>query len=61
MAEPVKDTDPPARSSFWQPPEERDVVPKSSDKWTQEEIEIANSWKDWVEKNGLPLAEYRPF
>lgn len=31
------------------------------DKWIEDNRESFQFWNDWVEKNGLPLAEYRMF
>jgi len=60
MAEPAK-PNPKAHKTFWQPPEKRDRIPDDELKWTEEDAKAAKSWSDWVEKNGLPLAKYRPF
>ena len=60
MAEPAKPNPKPSKT-FWQPPEERDRVPADKTPWTKEEEEAAKTWSDWVEKNRLPLAKYRPF
>lgn len=59
MAEPAKPN--PKPKTFWRPPEERDRIPAEAPPWTKEDEEAAKSWSDWVEKNGLPLARYRPF
>jgi antitoxin CcdA len=29
--------------------------------WLEENREAIRGWNAWVEKNGLPLARYRPF
>jgi post-segregation antitoxin (ccd killing protein) len=31
------------------------------ERWRVENAEAAKTWVDWIEKNGLPLAEYRMF
>ena len=31
------------------------------DAWRRENGEAMRAWNEWVEKNGLPLAEYRQF
>ncbi len=46
---------------FWQPPEERGRVSEAGRKWLEENADGIKAWSDWVEKNGLPLAKYRPF
>jgi hypothetical protein len=61
MAEPVKPTRPENTKTFWQPPEERDRISDEGRKLAEENAEAAKSWREWVEKNGLPLATYRPF
>jgi len=61
MAEPVKPADAEARKTFWQPPEKRDQISEEGRKWQEENAEAINSWNEWIEKNGLPLAKYRPF
>lgn len=32
-----------------------------SEAWKKENAEALESWNDWVEKNGIPLEEYRQF
>ena len=32
-----------------------------SDAWKKENAEALESWNEWVEKNGIPLEEYRQF
>ncbi|CAN7536081.1 type II toxin-antitoxin system CcdA family antitoxin [Devosia sp. LjRoot16] len=49
------------RGTFWQPPEERDRISEEGKRWLEENAEAIKAWNDWVDKNGLPLAEYRPF
>lgn len=36
----------------------RDAVREA---WIEENREAMESWNAWVEKNGLPLEQYRPF
>jgi hypothetical protein len=45
---------------FWQPPEERGHVSEAGRKWQEENADAIKAWREWVEKNGLPLAKYRP-
>lgn len=45
---------------FWQPPEHRRRISDAGRKWMEENAEAMQAWNDWVEKNGLPLAKYRP-
>jgi hypothetical protein len=49
------------RHSFWQPPEKRGVISEEGRKWQEENAEAIKAWREWVEKNGLPLAKYRQF
>lgn len=62
MTAPKKQTDAPApRHTFWQPPEKRNVVSEEGRKWLEENAEAIRQWNDWVDKNGLPLEQYRQF
>lgn len=45
---------------FWQPPERRRQISDAGRKWMDENAEAMQAWNAWVEKNGLPLAKYRP-
>jgi hypothetical protein len=36
-------------------------ISEEARKWQEENAHAIRSWNDWVEKNGLPLAEYRQF
>ena len=49
------------RGRFWEPPEKRGVISEAGRKWQQENAEAIRQWREWVEKNGLPLARYRQF
>jgi len=60
MAERAK-SDLKATNTFWQPPEERERPSEQGQKWLEENAEAIKSLNEWVEKNGLPLAKYRPF
>lgn len=60
MAEPLKPTSK-ERKTFWKPPEERDRPSDEGRKWLEDNAEANKSINEWVEKNGLPLAKYRPF
>lgn len=50
-----------ATKTFWQPQDERDPLSVEGRKWLEENAEAIKSLNEWVEKNGLPLAKYRPF
>ncbi len=41
-------------------PELHELSPEAK-RWRTENAEAAKAWADWVEKNGLPLEEYRMF
>jgi hypothetical protein len=47
------------RGRFWQLPERRGVISEDGRKWLEENAEAIESSNEWVEKNGLPLDEYR--
>jgi hypothetical protein len=49
------------RGRFWEPPEKRDVISEAGRKWQEENAEAIRQWREWVEKNGVPLAKYRQF
>jgi post-segregation antitoxin (ccd killing protein) len=59
MAERAK-PDPNAAKTFWQPLEERAGISDEGRKWLEENAEAIKSLNEWVAKNGLPLAKYRP-
>lgn len=59
MAERAK-LDTTVRKTFWQDLELRDQHPPLDRKWSAEDEEAAKSWRDWLEKDGLPLAKFRP-
>jgi hypothetical protein len=61
VADPIKNDDRRERKTFWQPPEDRDRISEEARKWLEENAEAFKSWNDYIEKNGLPLAKYRPF
>lgn len=60
MADTINKTDE-DKGRYWQPPEKREHLSEEAKKWLEENAEAIKSWNDWVEKNGLPLEEYRPF
>jgi hypothetical protein len=60
MADTINKTDE-DKGRYWQPPEKREHLSEEAKKWLEENAEAIKSWNDWVEKNGLPLQEYRPF
>lgn len=37
-----------------------DVSPEA-EKWRSENAEAAKAWAEWVDKNGVPLEDYRMF
>jgi antitoxin CcdA len=37
------------------------IVSEEGRRWAQENAEFIKNTNDWVERNGLPLAEYRMF
>ncbi|MBS0353448.1 MAG: type II toxin-antitoxin system CcdA family antitoxin [Proteobacteria bacterium] len=39
----------------------RAVAEKRAEQWVKENAGVFESWNDYVEKNGLPLAKYRNF
>ena len=40
----------------------RDAAKKERERqWREDNAEAIGEWNEWVEKNGLPLAEYRMF
>ena len=41
-------------------PELHELSPEAK-RWRDENAEAAKAWAEWVEKNGLPLEEYRMF
>jgi len=41
-------------------PELHELSPEAK-RWRAENAEAAKAWAEWVEKNGLPLEEYRMF
>lgn len=49
------------RGHFWQPSERRHELSEEGRKWLEENADAIREWNDWIEKNGLPLAKYRPF
>lgn len=59
VPEPTEPVD--EKGRFWQPPEKRNVISEEGRKWQEENAEAIKEWREWVEKNGLPLAKYRLF
>jgi hypothetical protein len=55
------DDAPAERKTFWRPPAQRNVVSDSGRRWQEENAEAIKGWKEYIEKNGLPLDEYRQF
>ena len=49
------------KQTFWQPPEERNVVSDEGRKWLEDNAEAIKGWSDWAETNELPLDKYRSF
>lgn len=47
--------------TLWQPPEKREKLSEEAKQWLEENAEAFESWRKYIEENGLPLAEYRPF
>jgi hypothetical protein len=43
------------------PPEEAAAVADWQREWLEENRAAIESWNQWVEKHGLPLAKYRQF
>lgn len=58
---PKKETLAQQRPSFWRAPEDREQITDEGKRWLEENAEAIKGWNEWVEKNGLPLARYRPF
>lgn len=52
---------PEGHGRFWQPVSERNVLSEPGKRWLEENAEAARAWSEWVEKNGVPLAQYRKF
>lgn len=52
---------PKPKRTFWQPPEERNVMTEEGKKWLGENAETIKSMNEWVDKRGLPLEKYRLF
>lgn len=49
------------KGRFWQPPDKRNIISAEGRKWQEENADAIKAWREWVEKNGLPLAKYRQF
>ena len=61
MANQSKLKDSEEHRTLWQPPEEREHLSEEAKRWLEENAEAFESWRKYIEENGLPLAEYRPF
>ncbi len=61
MVQTTKLPDPVPRPSLWRSPESREKVSEEAKRWLEENAEAFKGWNDYIEKNGLPLAKYRPF
>ena len=49
------------KGRFWQPPDKRNILSAEGRKGQEENADAIKAWREWVEKNGLPLAKYRQF
>lgn len=61
MAQPTKHEQVSTPPSLWRPEGERERVTEEAKRWLEENADAFKSWNDYIDKNGLPLAKYRPF